>query len=126
MMSSQSLQSPSGHTLPLRGNQLSSSFWCFIGNEKTLCTQVQYGGFIPEEYQEQAFLYVGVIADLIDIKNGANAHWTCRSSYHSFWHKEWPSGQSVGAGGHWVTRDDDGKDLNFGFDSELDFCLACQ
>ena len=78
-----------------------------------------------EEYQEQAFLYASAIADMIDIKDGANAR---RQSSSSFRHKECPLGHSVGASWHWVPRDDDddGKDIDFGFDSKSDFCLACQ
>jgi hypothetical protein len=57
-----------------------------------------------EEYQEQAFLYASAIADMIDIKDGANArHWLSSS----FWHKECLSGHSVGGSQHGAPRDDD-------------------
>jgi hypothetical protein len=111
---------PSGNVPPLRGNQSSSGF-SFVDDEMTLCIQLQYGGFILEEYQEQAFLYASAIADMIDIKDGADA---CHQSSSSFWHKECPLGHSVGASWRWVLHDDDGKDIDFGFDSKLDFCLA--
>jgi hypothetical protein len=62
---------------------------------------------------------MSAIADMIDIKDGANAH---RRSSSSFWHKECPLGHSVGAGQHSAPRDDDCKDVDFGFDSKLDFC----
>jgi hypothetical protein len=55
----------------------------------------------------------------IDIKDGANAR---RQSSSSFWHKECPSGHSVGAGRLSVPRDDACKDIDFGFYSKLDFC----
>jgi hypothetical protein len=42
--------------------------------------------------------------------------------HHCFWHKECPLGHSVHAGWHLVLRDDDCKDIDFGFDSKLDFC----
>jgi hypothetical protein len=113
----------SANAPPLRGNQSSSSFLLFIDNEMTFCTLLQYGVFILEEYQEQAFLYACAVADMIDIKDGTNAR---RQSSSSFWHKECPSGHSVGTGQLSVLRDDDCKDIDFGFDSESDFCLACQ
>jgi hypothetical protein len=56
---------------------------------------------------------------MIDIKDGANAR---RRSSSSFRHKECPSGHSVGTGWRSVLQDDDCKDIDFGFDSELDFC----
>jgi hypothetical protein len=62
---------------------------------------------------------------MIDIKDGANAH----HGSSSFWHKECPLGHSVGTSWHWVPHDDDdddGKDIDFCFNSESDFCLACQ
>jgi hypothetical protein len=122
-MSSQSSPSPSGNAPPSRGNQSFSGF-SFVDDETTFCTQLEYGGFPLEECQEQAFWYVSAIADMIDIKDGANAR---RWSSSSFWHKECLSGHSVGTGQRWAPRDDDdGKDIDFGFDSESDFCLACQ
>jgi hypothetical protein len=61
---------------------------------------------------------------MIDIKDGTNAH---RLSSSSFRHKECPLGHSVGTSWHCVVpRDDDGKDIDFGFNSKLDFWLACQ
>jgi hypothetical protein len=88
----------------------------------TFCTLLQYGVFISEEYQEQAFQFVSAVADMIDIKDGANA----RRRSSSFRHKECPLGHSVGAGWRSAPQDDDCKDIDFGFDSKLDFCLACQ
>jgi hypothetical protein len=82
-MPSQSLLSSSANVLPSRGNQ-SSSGLSFLDDEMTFCTLLQYGVFILEEYQEQAFLYTSAVADMIDIKDGANAH--CWSS-SSFQHK---------------------------------------
>jgi hypothetical protein len=76
-MSSHFLPLPSGNAPSSKGNQSSSSF-SFIDDEKTLCTQLQYGGFILEECQEQGFLYVSAVADLIDIEDDADAH--CWSS----------------------------------------------
>jgi hypothetical protein len=55
-----------------------------------------------------SFLYVSAVSDMIDIKDGTNAH--CQSS-SSFQHKECPLGHSVGASWHWVPHDDDGKDI---------------
>jgi hypothetical protein len=117
-MPSQSSPSSSANVPPSRGNQLSSGF-PFVDDETTFCTLQQYGVFKLEEYQEQAFQYVSAVADMIDIKDGANArHW----SSSSFRHKECPSGHSVGAGQRSALRDDDCKDIDFDFDSELDFC----
>jgi hypothetical protein len=94
-----------------------------ISHPLTFCTLLQYGVFILEEYQEQAFLYASAIADMIDIKDGTNAR---RWSSSSFWHIECPSSHSVGTGWLSAPHDDDCKDIDFGFDSESDFCLACQ
>jgi hypothetical protein len=106
-MSSRSSPTPSGNAPSSRGNQLSSGF-SFIDDKTTFCTQLQNGGFILEEYSEQASLYVSAVSDMIDIKDGTNAH--CQSS-SSFQHKECPLGHSVGASWHWVPHDDDGKDI---------------
>jgi hypothetical protein len=117
-MPSQSSPSSSANVSPSRGNQLSSGF-SFIDDETTFCTLLQYGVFILEEYQEQAFQYGSAVSDMIDIKDGANAH---HRSSSSFRHKECPSGHSVGTGRRSVPRDDDCKDIDFGFDSKSDFC----
>jgi hypothetical protein len=116
MMPNQSSPLSSANMPPSRGNQSSSSLSPFIDDEMTFCT-------LLEEYQEQAFLYASAITDMIDIKDGTNTR--CWSS-SSFRHKECPSGHSVGAGQLLVPRDDDCKDIDFGFNSESDFCLACQ
>jgi hypothetical protein len=116
-MPSQSSLSSSSNAPPSRGNQSSSGF-SFIDNETTFCTLLQYGVFILEEYQEQAFQYASAVADMIDIKDGANAR---RQSSSSFRHKECPPGHSVGAGRCSAPRDDDCKDIDFGFDSKSDF-----
>jgi hypothetical protein len=65
------------------------------------------------------YCYEIVRSMTINIKDGTNAH--CQSS-SSFWHKECPSGHSVGTGRLSVPRDDACKDIDFGFDSKLDFC----
>jgi hypothetical protein len=94
-------------------------FFPLLTKETTFCTLLQHGVFILEEYQEQAFQYASAIADMIDIKDGANA---CRWSSSSFPHKECLSGHSVGAGRRSAPRDDDCKDIDFGFDSKSDLC----
>jgi hypothetical protein len=118
MMPSQSSPSSSANAPPSRGNQSSSGF-SFVDNETTFCTILQYGVFILEEYQEQTFQYASAVADMIDIKDGANAR---RRSSSSFQHKECPSAHSVGAGRRSAPQDDDCKDNDFGFDSKSDFC----
>jgi hypothetical protein len=94
MMPSQSSPSSSANAPPSRRNQLSSGF-SFIDDKTTFCTLLQYDVFILEEYQAQLFQYASAVADMIDIKDGANA--CCRSS-SSFWLKECPLGHSVGIG----------------------------
>jgi hypothetical protein len=83
-MPSQSSPSSSANAPPSRGNELSSGF-SFVDDETTFCTLLQYGVFMLEEYQEQAFQYASAVADMIDIKDGANAR---RRSSSSFRHKE--------------------------------------
>jgi hypothetical protein len=75
-----------------------------------------------ENYQEQAFLYMSAVAEMINIKDNANAR---RWSSSSFRNKECLSGHSVGAG--WLSAPrDDCKNIDFGFNSKSDFCLAHQ
>jgi hypothetical protein len=65
------------------------------------------------------YCYEIVCSMTIDIKDGANA---CPRLSSSFRHKECPFGHSVGTGRLSAPRDDACKDIDFGFDSESDFC----